>query len=161
MFKKNNFTERHRRSVDDPADEEVLSDEIEEEQQINMDYEDDRYNMFYGSNFMPDYEQFFARVQPNPEVLKRTSTTQIPEGSLQLNVLMFALDSMSHLSYQRKLPNTYAYLKEQLDAVILNGYNIVGDATTAAMLPILTGNECEVKFQSSMTILSCLMETYM
>ena len=46
---------------------------------------------------------------------------------------------MSHLSYQRKLPLTYAYLRDTLKAVILDGYNIVGDATTAALIPITTG----------------------
>ncbi|CAE1265604.1 unnamed protein product [Acanthosepion pharaonis] len=39
----------------------------------------------------------------------------------------------------RKLPLTYKYLKDSLDAVIMNGYNIVGDATTAAIIPLLTG----------------------
>ncbi|KAL8574792.1 hypothetical protein ACOMHN_031899 [Nucella lapillus] len=58
---------------------------------------------------------------------------------MKLNVLMFALDSMSHLSYQRKLPRTYKFLKEELGAAILQNYNIVGDATTAAIIPMLTG----------------------
>ena len=56
-----------------------------------------------------------------------------------MNVLMFAMDSMSHLSYRRKMPKTYEYVKNKLRAVILNSYNIVGDATTAAIIPMLTG----------------------
>ena len=56
-----------------------------------------------------------------------------------MNVVMFALDSMSHLAYQRKMPKTYQYIKNKLGAVILNSYNIVGDATTAAIIPMLTG----------------------
>ncbi|XP_023239067.1 uncharacterized protein LOC111637735 [Centruroides sculpturatus] len=57
----------------------------------------------------------------------------------KLNVLMFGLDSMSRLHYMRKLPKTYNYLINQLDAVILKGYNIVGDGTPQALIPILTG----------------------
>ena len=56
-----------------------------------------------------------------------------------MSVLMIGLDSMSHLSYQRKMPKTYAYVKDTLGGVVLNSYNIVGDATAAALVPILTG----------------------
>lgn len=86
-----------------------------------------------------DYDQYFTQISLQDEVLERIKTTKPKRNSLQMNVLMFAMDSMSHMSYQRKLPKTYAYLRDELKAVILNGYNIVGDATTAAMLPILTG----------------------
>ena len=55
-------------------------------------------------------------------------------------MLMFALDSMSHLCYQRKMPKTYKYLKDVLGAAMLENYNIVGDATTAAIIPMLTGS---------------------
>ncbi|KAK2165814.1 hypothetical protein LSH36_45g10046 [Paralvinella palmiformis] len=58
----------------------------------------------------------------------------------QMNVLMLVLDSMSHMSYQRLLPKTYAYLKDNLKAAILDGYNIVGDGTLSAFTPILTEN---------------------
>ena len=83
--------------------------------------------------------------------MERIADTPPKRHSLQMNVLMFAMDSMSHLSYQRLLPNTYAFLRDEMKAVILNGYNIVGDATTAAMLPILTGNILTHHLMQSMT----------
>jgi hypothetical protein len=52
---------------------------------------------------------------------------------------------MSHLSYQRLLPKTYALLKNELRAVILNNYNAVEEGTTANLLPLLSG-ECESKY---------------
>lgn len=62
-----------------------------------------------------------------------------------LDVLMFGLDSMSHNTFIRKLPKTYKYLTEVLHAKVLNEYNIVGDGTPQALLPILTGmNELEL-----------------
>ncbi|XP_034484928.1 uncharacterized protein LOC117789874 [Drosophila innubila] len=55
------------------------------------------------------------------------------------NVLMFGLDSMSRNSFMRKLPRSYAYLTKQLGAIVLKGYNIVGDGTPQALIPLLTG----------------------
>lgn len=87
-----------------------------------------------------DFDQLFVQVNPKSEVFERIarkSTSRLSQR--RMNVLMFGLDSMSHLSYQRKLPKTYKYLQE-LGAVIMDGYNIVGDATTAALIPMLTGD---------------------
>lgn len=58
---------------------------------------------------------------------------------LQMNVMMLGVDSTSHMSFLRTLPKSYKYMTETLGAVVLNGYNIVGDATTAALIPMLTG----------------------
>ncbi|GAB6024063.1 hypothetical protein CHUAL_008776 [Chamberlinius hualienensis] len=68
-----------------------------------------------------------------------TQPKQFPSDSLGLNVLIFGFDSLSHMSYMRKLPKTYKYLTSVLDAVVLNGYNIVGDGTPQALIPIFTG----------------------
>lgn len=67
------------------------------------------------------------------------SWTTVPEGSLKLNVLMFGFDSLSRLGFMRKLPKSYKYLKDQLNSLVLEGYNIVGDGTPQALIPILTG----------------------
>lgn len=86
-----------------------------------------------------DFDQLFVQVNAQSEVFERIAQKRKSRIKLKkMNVLMFGLDSMSHLSYQRKLPKTYKYLQE-LGAVIMNGYNIVGDATTAALIPMLTG----------------------
>lgn len=56
------------------------------------------------------------------------------------NVLMFGFDSLSRNMFQRNLPNSHKYLTETLGAIVLEGYNIVGDGTPQALIPILTGN---------------------
>ncbi|XP_060078647.1 uncharacterized protein LOC132558133 [Ylistrum balloti] len=86
-----------------------------------------------------DFDQFLVQVHPKQNVFQRIQDSNWNKHSTRLNVLILGLDSMSHLAYQRKLPNTYRYLRDQLDMVILDAYNIVGDATTAALIPILTG----------------------
>jgi len=39
----------------------------------------------------------------------------------------------------RNLPRSYQYLVNQLAATVFQGYNVVGDGTPQALLPILTG----------------------
>ncbi|KAJ8705954.1 hypothetical protein PYW07_010731 [Mythimna separata] len=56
-----------------------------------------------------------------------------------LNVLIFGFDSTSKNGFIRKMPKSYKHLKDHVKATILNGYNIVGDGTPAALFPILTG----------------------
>ena len=87
----------------------------------------------------PDYDQFIAQIYPQDEVYNRIKEIEVPAESTQMNVLVFVIDALSHLSWQRKLPKTYAYLKNDLDAVIMKGYNVVGDDSPAALIPILTG----------------------
>ena len=74
---------------------------------------------------------------------------------LGYNVLMFGFDSVSRMTFMRFLPKSYHYLIRELGSVVMkgrasvraprlaldlfSGYNIVGDGTPAALLPILTG----------------------
>lgn len=52
---------------------------------------------------------------------------------------MFGFDSLSKNAFIRKLPKTYEYLTHKLHGDVLQGYNIVGDGTPQALIPILTG----------------------
>ena len=79
------------------------------------------------------------------------------KSHLGYNVLMFGFDSVSRMTFMRFLPKSYSYLIKELggivmkgtvsrkqlvrsrDALNFSGYNIVGDGTPAALLPILTG----------------------
>ncbi|CAH1645434.1 unnamed protein product [Spodoptera littoralis] len=60
-----------------------------------------------------------------------------PNRKDSYNVMILAFDSTSHNGFIRKMPKSFKYLSEK--AIILNGYNIVGDGTPAALFPILTG----------------------
>lgn len=55
------------------------------------------------------------------------------------NVFMLGFDSLSRLAFMRKLPKSYEYLTKNLTGLVLKGYNIVGDGTPQAIIPILTG----------------------
>ncbi|XP_052747950.1 uncharacterized protein LOC113514803 isoform X2 [Galleria mellonella] len=79
---------------------------------------------------------FRATVKPKPP----------PEGREEsLNVLIFGFDSTARNGFIRRMPQSYKFLTDELQATVLNGYNIVGDGTPAALFPILTGkNELEL-----------------
>ena len=63
----------------------------------------------------------------------------LAENSMGVNVLMFGFDSVSRMTWMRNLPKTHKYYTQELGGMVLEGYNIVGDGTPQALLPILTG----------------------
>lgn len=79
-----------------------------------------------------------AGIRFDEDVINRAGWDRVGPDALGLNVLMIGLDSMSHMMVQRKLPKVYAKLKS-MGAHVLEGYNIVGDGTPQALIPILTG----------------------
>lgn len=72
-------------------------------------------------------------IRKDVEIVKR------PKEVNGLNVLMMGFDSLSRNAFIRKLPKAYDYLTKVLSADILKGYNIVGDGTPQALIPLLTG----------------------
>ncbi|XP_074658024.1 uncharacterized protein LOC141910994 isoform X2 [Tubulanus polymorphus] len=85
------------------------------------------------------YDNLHIGIAEKPELVRRHETKPLPADSLGMDILMFGFDSVSRMTWMRKLPLTFDYLKNQLGAVVLEGYNIVGDGTPQALLPILTG----------------------
>ena len=128
-----NLIQEHNDDDDDNDDEKPSATDSFYNSEDHVEYE---HNIFEES--VVDFDQFLVQVYPRDEVFKRTSS--IKQTSDQMNVMMIVLDSMSHMSFRRTLPKTYSYLKRNLASTVLNGYNIVGDATLAALIPILTGN---------------------
>lgn len=91
------------------------------------------------------YSNVHSGIAYIKDVHDRPSHVKKNPASLQMNILMFGLDSTSRLSWIRNLPRTHDYVTSQLGAEVMEGYNIVGDGTPQALLPILTGmNELEL-----------------
>lgn len=78
-------------------------------------------------------------IRFDKHIWEGSSWDNLPHNALKMNVLMFGFDSMSRNSFIRKLPKTYDYLQRTLHSIVLEGYNIVGDGTPQALIPILTG----------------------
>ncbi|XP_076269683.1 uncharacterized protein LOC143202235 isoform X2 [Rhynchophorus ferrugineus] len=78
-------------------------------------------------------------IRIDNNIWDKTNWEEMPSNSLKMNVLMFGFDSLSHNAFIRKLPKSYDYLTKMLDAILLKGYNIIGDGTPQALIPLLTG----------------------
>lgn len=80
------------------------------------------------------YSNYHAAIKRRKEIDDRPLTTD-----KKWNVIIFGFDSVSRMQWMRLLPKSYEYLTKKLGSVILEGYNIVGDGTPQALLPILSG----------------------
>ncbi|VDM64564.1 unnamed protein product [Angiostrongylus costaricensis] len=78
-------------------------------------------------------------VRLNDKQLLKKNATPSPDNS-GLNVYILGFDSLSQMTFRRKMPKTINVLEETLHSVVLNGYNIVGDGTPQAYIPILTAS---------------------
>ncbi|KAJ8965292.1 hypothetical protein NQ314_004221 [Rhamnusium bicolor] len=63
------------------------------------------------------------RIQDN--IWDGSNWDNLPPNSLKMDILMFGFDSLSRNAFIRKLPKSYEYLTKVLEAVVLQGYNIV------------------------------------
>ncbi|KAJ1371926.1 hypothetical protein KIN20_033975 [Parelaphostrongylus tenuis] len=78
-------------------------------------------------------------VRLSDKELLRKSVSPSSESS-GLNVYFLGFDSLSQMTFRRKMPKTVRVLEETFHSVVLNGYNIVGDGTPQAFIPILTAS---------------------
>ena len=76
-------------------------------------------------------------MEKNTELLKRRS--QQASQKHPLNILIIGLDSLARPHYLRQLSKSLSYFQNQLRGSIFNGFSIVGDGTTAALLAMLFG----------------------
>lgn len=86
------------------------------------------------------YSNIHSGIAYDPSLHIRHMWNPLPKTALGYNVLMFGFDSVSRMSWIRMLPKSYEYMVRE-GFVILKGYNIVGDGTPQALLPILTGKK--------------------
>lgn len=85
------------------------------------------------------YKNIHSGIAYKKDIHDRPKKNSLNKNSLGLNVLMFGFDSISRMTWMRNLPKSHEYFVNNLGAIVLEGYNIVGDGTPQALLPILTG----------------------
>ncbi len=98
-------------------------------QKLDVDEE-----FFYVECQSENYEEYrgaFARIFKKKIVKKKRKQP--------INVFMLGLDSVSRENWIKKLTNSSSFLIKHMNSTVMNGYNIVGDGTPAALIPILTG----------------------
>jgi hypothetical protein len=87
------------------------------------------------------YSNIHSAIAVNQKVVDRSEklSSRLSSSALNLSILIFGFDSVSRMTWMRSLPKSYEYLVNHLGAVVLTGYNVVGDGTPQALLPMLTG----------------------
>ena len=76
----------------------------------------------------------------NKKIEERLKTIKPPANGLDgLSVLFLGYDSMSRMAWIRRMPKTREFFLGSMNAIEMEGYNIMGDGTPAALFPILTG----------------------
>lgn len=85
------------------------------------------------------YENIYAQI------IRKESQKQINQdfngakNCKPLNVIMISYDSVSRISWLKRMQKTTDYMLNTMRFDILSGLNIIGDGTPAALIPILTG----------------------
>ncbi|XP_070537762.1 uncharacterized protein [Ptychodera flava] len=86
------------------------------------------------------YRDLHAHIVPQPDVfLHAEQVKPLPSTALGVDVIIVGFDSTSHMNFIRQMPKSYKFLTSVMQSTVLNGFNIVGDATSAALIPMLTG----------------------
>lgn len=81
---------------------------------------------------------FHASISEIPEVSEQKETRSSP-----LNIMILAFDGTSAAHFERMLPKTYTYLKDNLESIMVKGYSVVGESTTPQLTALLTGRSLE------------------
>ena len=92
------------------------------------------------------WNNILAGIKIKQEVLHRRNRDFTPsiisaaqDKTEPINVLAFGFDSVSHVNFIRRLPKLYSYLVNDLEGIVLNNHNIIGDGTTPQLLGMFTG----------------------
>ena len=84
------------------------------------------------SKFNSVFAQIVSKLNAGNTSVKDESLHKSDKNNCTpLNVMLISYDSVSRVSWVKRLPLTYKYITEAKNFEILNGYNIVGDGTPA------------------------------
>ena len=87
------------------------------------------------------HKHVHACVVEKPDVSRR------PIGDtkydMPLDIMIIIFDGTSNAHFQRMLPESYAFLTDEMNSTIFKGFSIVGDATTPNVAVLLTGRSEE------------------
>ncbi|CDW60921.1 DUF229 domain containing protein, partial [Trichuris trichiura] len=103
----------------------------------NMSLQTDFFKIQCATADGKNYTNYHATIVPKESMNERANP--VNGFKRPLNFYFLGFDSVSRMSFMRKLKETYKYITEELNGTVLEMYNVVGDGTPAALLPILTG----------------------
>ncbi|XP_078596674.1 uncharacterized protein LOC144873292 [Branchiostoma floridae x Branchiostoma japonicum] len=119
----------------------------EEFSKITCFLEEDVFNQTQQAwvKVLREHNNMFVQVIRDDSLVKDKKAEIEKEGRMKttlghgMNVLMVGFDSTSRMNFMRKLPKTFKYFTETLEGHVLKGYHVIGDATTANFIGLLSG----------------------
>ncbi|GFS22976.1 hypothetical protein ElyMa_001628500 [Elysia marginata] len=88
-----------------------------------------------------EYTNVHLGVAYRHDLHTRAQSKPLPPKAMGgYDMLILGFDSTSRLSWMRNLPQTRKFFLNGLGGIELEGHNILGDGTVAAIMPLLTGN---------------------
>lgn len=61
------------------------------------------------------------------------------QDDVELGAAVIGIDSISRLNFMRQMVNSYHFITEEMDGVVLHGFTKVGENTFPNVIPMLTG----------------------
>jgi hypothetical protein len=87
----------------------------------------------------------------DPKFKAKYERLKAPKTCQPMNIVLLSYDSLSRVSWFKRLPKTTRFILEEKGFKIMYGQSILGDGTRACMIPLLTGklrNELPSALQS-------------
>ena len=100
----------------------------------------DAFKVYCSASDGSSYINSHSSVMLKPELQMQQNEPSLKETAMGLDILIFGVDSMSHMTWLRNLPKTHAYFTQELGGLVFDKYNVVGYNTGPAMLAMLTGH---------------------
>lgn len=75
-----------------------------------------------------------SKINVSEKLLPKPSKTLLSD----MHIFIFLLDSMSRINFLRKLPKFYEFLIKEMNGLDMQSFNIVGDGTPWAVIPLTT-----------------------
>lgn len=85
------------------------------------------------------HAQIVRRSDLKAELIKREDNEQYKP----MNILLLSYDSLSRVSWFKRLQKTTQFILNEMNFTLLYGHSIMGDGTPACMIPLLTGHKEE------------------
>ncbi|XP_035225734.1 uncharacterized protein LOC118198221 [Stegodyphus dumicola] len=95
------------------------------------------------------FTQYIPLVPIKNETQTGRSEINRNTSSVDLNVILFGIDSVSKLNFLRQFKKTRLFLEQHLSPFELKGYTKVGDNTFPNLTPLLTGHFIEYYWNES------------
>lgn len=99
---------------------------------------DEVFEVVCKRNGRPHYDNLFVQIVNK----LNNSVLNVPKTSNKckpMNVILISYDSVSRPSWFKRAPKATSFALDTMKFELLSGYNIVGDGTPAALIPIYAG----------------------